>query len=170
MPDTRPVATLDAHDLSALAETAEGILDETLYVVKKRGQYVAVKKSDWDPTNECVMQLFTSSTYASRPWPTVSVSSGDVNKVLEGCDAVFWRESSAEKLLWPYYYSQRLYDRKAASIRRAFKTEPSILALIHTFPSHPDTVGDTKLLVQKDPKTLEVMTLDQFEEFKEKNK
>ena len=116
------------------------------------------------------MQLFTSPTYASRRWPTVSLSSGKVRTVLKGCDAVFWRESSAEKLLWPYYHSQRLYDRKVASIRRHFKRDKSILALIHTFPSHPDTVGDTKLLVQKDPKTLEVMTLDQFEEFKEKNK
>jgi len=169
MPDTRPVETLDAHDLSALAETAEGILDKTLYVVKKRGQYIAVEEGDYEPTKGCVMKLFTSPTYADRKWPTVSVSSGDVNKVLEGCDAVFWRESSAEKLLWPYYYSQRLYGRKVASIRRHFKREKSILALLHTFPSHPDTVGDTKLLVQKDPNTLAVMTLPEFEEFMERN-
>ena len=126
--------TADAAELSQWAEQTEGLLGKDLYLVNDRGKLVLKEGDEYART--CIMKFHTSATYRKRKWPTIKVSIDGPTTSLDGADALFWSEAAAEKFVWPYYHSQRLYKEEVSTLHNAFKETTEYVALLHTWPSH----------------------------------
>ena len=156
MPDELPL--LDARQLRELGETADGARgDERVIVARKKdGRFsfdvLSEAQASDDPevrsgAAKRVLRVQTSVKVRDRPAAKVVVTSAD-GKPADGlppnADAVFLSESAAEKFLFPYYESVRIFEPKQlADLKKRFldpRAGRYVIAIAHTPPSHPHDV------------------------------
>jgi hypothetical protein len=145
---------LEASDLRALAEKADGMRERDLHLVVRKGKLEIVDElKDGDRRVAAVRtddvtkrrrpfslalelgapvpepeSVSASETPASGELPAMSVLlPSDMTKVF---DALFWTESAVDKFVLPYY--QKLYSRKRlAELEDSFDTRPNVAAIAH---------------------------------------
>ena len=140
--------SIDMATLAWLAEQADGKRNRPLRLVVDTAGELELR--DWGKpvkTSECDTKLKVE-TSALKDRADVDVvivqpKNGTSTRLPsdEDYDAVFWRESSVEKFVWPYYHSHRLWDKHIDSVKTRFDTLKTALAIAHQAPSKPTIPG-----------------------------
>jgi hypothetical protein len=150
--DTEVVFETNATGLAWLAETADGVRDSELILVldnKDKPQLRYQDPKTPEQRNNAVKPDDKVVTKVVVKTPTVLQTRKKIQQIIitaagrqqtvdpaGGYDALFWTESSVEKFLYPYYRSQRLWDKQMDKLMNGFNTDPNLMAIVHQAPSH----------------------------------
>lgn len=158
--------SLTASELRRLAEAADGIRDQTAYVVW--GTNGPEVKTRLEKGDELIVECETSSEVKARPVfksialdpPIVDSEGNPVTHVEAKYDAMFWSEAAVEKFVIPYY-ARFMTPDDLVRIMTAFN-HPASIAMIH--PPLSDAQFVTSLRTSRTGKSgVEVLGLREFE-------
>ena len=160
MADT-PVSsrTFNANSLRALAEAADSIRNEEVWIVEnpdpsKGGPYIVVKKADGErqSARPCI-KLQTDDENADVVRDPLNLESKPPLKFKNGekvdfnkCDAIFTTLPAIEKFVVPYYAGMRTLD-ECSEMRGKFAHDENVLAMVHLPSSVVDTGEPDELYV-----------------------
>jgi hypothetical protein len=146
------VLETDATGLAWLAETADGARNSELILVLDKDDQPRLRvedpKNDEErknavrPDDRIVVKVMvktpTIQKNRTRIQQIILTAAGRQQTVdpAEGYDALFWTESAVEKFLYPYYRSQRLWDKRMEKLMERFNSDPNLMAVMHQAPSH----------------------------------
>ena len=174
--DTSFAKIPDATNLSWLAETADGLRGETLYlIIDQDDKLQIVQESSLGNAKRRLADICTPKTRPNRKkvtQVTCKVENGK-EKILDSTkkfDAVFWTESSVEKFLYPYYRAHRLWDdAKMDEIKNKFDSSDDAVAIAHRAPSTSLTVDEPTIAIgvyKEKEKELVWMEVETFLKYK----
>src|SRR5688572_8986747 len=129
----KPIATITSKELSWLAERADGSRDEDLALVRDVNGLPQIRESR-DPGkppvledgDELIANVRTSDSCKREKVVAVHIETQTGMQLPitgKGPDALFWTQSAVEKFLYPYYYSQRLWDDEMDKLKAKFSTD-----------------------------------------------
>jgi hypothetical protein len=140
---TKPtVRSIDANKLAWWAETAHGKQGTPLYIVLRADGTPELAERDKLDGREPLLEVETKGVRKNplvRPLKlTMQVSPTRVINFLDDpdYDALFWTASAIEKFLFPYYHSQRLYNRAQMDrLEKEYDTDDQLIVAAHRAPS-----------------------------------
>jgi hypothetical protein len=136
----------DATGLAWLAETADGNRDKQFTLVLDKDDQPQLRETVQEGDRLVTgVEVRTATTLRDRvPVESVIVKPRGYEAQSvdprEGYDALFWTESAVEKFLYPYYRSQRLWDKRMDRLMADFNTQREMVAVLHRAPSNSSTI------------------------------
>jgi hypothetical protein len=153
-----PVITISSLELSWLAEKADGTRDEDLALVKDENGNLQIRQPprpgeapEKKPGDVLIANVRTKGTCKRERVAKITIDTEHGGKVEfkgsdKGADALFWTDSAVEKFLYPYYYSQRIWNEDMDRLRTQFSTDPQAIAVLHRAPSTSETLSPNRAI------------------------
>ena len=141
----------DARQLAWLAEWADGFREKELALVvsNANGDFdLKPEKEVQHDKERVILRVFTEAVQPKRLKPmevSIKDPSGRTVRLDQDCDAAFWSESSIEKFLFPYYYSQRLLTEEQMQKLKENFDKREVFAIVHMPPSKPGIITRGKI-------------------------
>jgi len=99
--------TIDASELRKLAETADGLRNQNLALIKRGNEHLVVPEEELGSEDEMLISLRTDDpvTRGNRPGFEVvlDVDDGPSVPLSSVADSLFWTLSAVDKFVIPYY-------------------------------------------------------------------
>ena len=137
----------NSYTLSWCAETADGYRDEELQLIlhPTKGLRIQRLTEDMDKEDRELCRVNTKSCVPARTkvvQVTLTLEDGSTltTKSGEG-DCIFWTESAVDKFLYPYYHAQRIWDATMDGVKKAYESNPNVVAVRHRAPSNSQVLG-----------------------------
>jgi hypothetical protein len=126
--------TIDASQLRKLAETADGLRNQNLALIKRGNEHLVIPEEELVSEDEMLISLRTDDpvTRSDRPGFEIvlHVEGGPSVPVSTVADSMFWTLSAVDKFVIPYY--SRIWPiQKVRAFRAKLAEDYQWLAMYH---------------------------------------
>jgi hypothetical protein len=125
---------ISASELRRLAETADGLRNRDLVLVRREGHVILINAADKVATDDHLVTLRTDDEIdpASRPAfdLELQIENGPSLSLRNTYDAAFWSESAIDKFVLPYY-ARYMSPARLRSLRERIASDPAMIMLPH---------------------------------------
>jgi hypothetical protein len=169
MADDSRIPPVDAANLRALAEAADGQRGMPLVVIRDRtSKMLTLARGNLATHPETLFTVTTFDTTLAKSHEfklEITPEGGVPTDLTKPHDAIFWTSSSIRKFVVPYY-AGHINGEVAENLLTRFDKTPDALALIHSPPSDPTLfLADTVHVAVKSRDfvgQIEILSVDEF--------